>query len=689
MIILFHYKSFRKVVMERRTPLLIFLLGILVFCLPGCLPSTHKHSALCTDREVIYCEDFELLSPLVNIHNLTGTSWTISLEEILSHSVYELPVEGRSPEYLASIGYFNSEYENNSQSLLYTETINLTDATYATLYFNLLFLTESHWDGLIIIATQDHGESWIILEPQGGYPDTIKVKDSITPGYSGNVPYWMHEEVDLGLLLGSEVSLGFYFISDRAISHFGIALDDIVVDADIKVEAASDLMIQDYLEVNLVLPQEPLFKTEIPRANALVDTPCEGEESEILKESQRAFVKAVNESGNRFLVLHPESGNFCWVEQEYVWIENNHFDLPQLSDKKPEDLYLPVCVLSRTPILDDPACFSGTSVGEVPAGLPYHLQRAFVENGKIILVHIDPGGRPVRDTSEPGTYLKKAEKSGPKIEERDGSGGMLEVFINDYQQSCSFDRINPGQVICDGLSLDVAGPLQVEICWQGWDEGSRCPPGFGVNLEGEGCTILPGLDSCTPECPEGYLFSPGDGLCLINKNLLEKNQADELCPDEFLVNPEAGCCVSSASVGQNDCPDGYYYAPDISYCLRMPNEGVCPEGYFSQSEPAACIPEVGNVPPVCAAFIVNFPLPEVTVKESTHCWKGPGSSYETVSSLKPFEIVEVLGIGEVGEYLVVNNPDYQIPCWANRDDFYLGKLNLTILPVIPISSQDD
>lgn len=175
--------------MEIRTTLSIFLLGILVLCLPGCLPPTYDTNALCGDREVVYCEDFETLSPKIYTYNLAGTGWTISLEEILSQSIYKLPIEGRSPEYLASIGYLSSDYENSSQALLYTEIINLTDASSATLYFNLLYLTEPHWDGLILIATQDYGENWIILEPQGGYPDTINVEGIITPGYSGNKPY--------------------------------------------------------------------------------------------------------------------------------------------------------------------------------------------------------------------------------------------------------------------------------------------------------------------------------------------------------------------------------------------------------------------------------------------------------------------------------------------------------------------
>lgn len=679
--------------MEIRTTLSIFLLGILVLFLPGCLPPTYDTNALCGDREVVYCEDFETLSPKIYTYNLAGTGWTISLEEILSQSIYELPVEGRSPEYLASIGYLSSDYENSSQALLYTEIINLTDASSATLYFNLLYLTEPHWDGLILIATQDYGENWIFLEPQDGYPDTINIEGIITPGYSGNKPYWIHEEVDLAPLLGSEVSLGFYFLSDRDTAHFGLALDDIVVDADTKRKISSDSQIRDFPEVNLVLPQDPLIKTEIPRANALVNTPCEGEESEILKESQRAFVKAVNETRDRFLVLHPESGNFCWVRQEDVWIDQNDYHLPQLSDQKPEDLFLPVCALNRVPVLSGPACLGGTGSGEEGTNLlTYQIWSALVEMGRITTVVMDPRASFVEVSTQeiPDPRVSEMESiPGVIIDPGASPGGIISVSINDIKGTCALDKEHLGRVVCGDLSLDAAGPLQVEICWQGWDEGSRCPPGFGANPTGEGCTILPGPDSCTLECPDGYLFSPGDGLCQIKNNFLEDDRTEELCPDGFLVNPEAGCCVPSTAIGQSDCPDGYYYALDISSCKRVPNEGICPEGYISQVETAACIPEAGNVPPVCTSFEIVFPLPMVTVKQSTRCWKGPGSNYEIVSSLKPFTIVDVLGVGEVGEYLVVNNPDYQIPCWANRDDFYLDKLDLIILPIIPVSSKDD
>ena len=83
------------------------------------------------------------------------------------------------------------------------------------------------------------------------------------------------------------------------------------------------------------------------------------------------------------------------------------------------------------------------------------------------------------------------------------------------------------------------------------------------------------------------------------------------------------------------------------------------------------------------AFDFQIPRSEVTVKEATRCLKDPGTSNEIVSSLKPFDSVEVLGLGEDGETLVVTNPAYQIPCWAPLDDFYLDKLDLKILPIIP------
>ncbi|MGB2964679.1 MAG: hypothetical protein WBB69_11910 [Anaerolineales bacterium] len=670
--------------MVRKNPPLILILATLLFILTGCNPDTYNHSALCEDREVLFCEDFESEPFYVGYVAYQNLPWWVTDDGYLGNYT----AEGRSQGFLATCGKHVFFYDDDTANLLHTFEIDLSGAGSATLYYNLLYATETHWDGMIVVATTDWGSDWVILEPQGGYPDTILLDGQIIPGYSGHNTYWVHEQVDLSPVLGSDhLILGFYFASDWAINYRGVVLDDIVVDGDFTERSTWSQLTDDLLdefpvlpEMNLILPKDPLITTEIPRATAFMDTPCEGEVTEILKESQRAFVKAVNETGDRYSVLHPESGNFCWVSSEDVWIDGHDWDLPQLSDKKPEDLYLPVCGLRRTPIISDPACQTS---GET--SLPYQVKSALVENGKITTLVLDPG------TSSSGGDLQEIldpRISGidqlPEIsvDPGDGPGGIINLSLNGAQYACSLDKGQAGRIICDGLSLDAGGPLQISLCWQGWDKNTLCPPGFAADPGREKCQPLADLGACAQECPDGYSYSTGEGLCLVE--ITEEGKDTEFCPEGFSVNPDAECCVSSMTEDRGDCPAGYYYGLEGSACQPFPEDGTCPDGFIFQEEPATCIPETGSSAPVCAAIDIQLPNPEVTVKESAHCWRGPGSSYENVSSLKPFTIVEVLGIGEGGEYLVINNPKYQIPCWVKNENLYLDKLDMTILPFIPV-----
>jgi hypothetical protein len=698
-LITFFLKNIRKIVMARKNPLLILILATLLFILTGCNPDTYDHSALCEDREVLFCEDFEgIYRSNIWFQNWgSDPVWYVTDDERLEDLIYDLPIEGRSQDHLATVGLEHLDgrtnwygYTENAAHNLITYPIDLSGATSATLYYNLLFITELHWDGLVVLAVSgemDQWSNWTLLEPKEGYPDTIIFEGSIIPGYSGFNPYWIHEVVDLSPVLGSEVFIVFYFGSDDDFTDYGIVLDDIVVDAAFQ-EGTTPSQVSDdppdvYLalpDVNKIFPEDFLITPEIPRAIALVATPCEGEISEILKESQLAFVKAVNETGDRFSVLHPESGDFCWVSSEDVWIDGKDWDLPQVSDKQPEDLYLPVCGLRRTPIISDPACQTS---GET--SLPYQVKSVLVENGKITTLVLDP------ETSPSGG--DRQEILDPRIsgidqlpefsvDLGDGPGGIIILSLNGTQYACSLDKGQAGRIICDGLSLDAGGPLQISICWQGWDKNTLCPPGFAADPAREKCQPLADLGTCTPECPDGYSYSTGEGLCLVE--ITEEGKDTEFCPEGFLVNPDAECCVSSMAEDRGDCPGGYYYELEGSACQPFPEEGICPDGFIFQEEPATCIPETGSSAPVCAAIDIQFPNPEVTVKESAHCWRGPGSSYENVSSLKPFTIVEVLGIGEGGEYLVINNPTFQIPCWVKNENLYLDKLDMTILPIIPV-----
>ncbi len=71
-----------------------------------------------------------------------------------------------------------------------------------------------------------------------------------------------------------------------------------------------------------------------------------------------------------------------------------------------------------------------------------------------------------------------------------------------------------------------------------------------------------------------------------------------------------------------------------------------------------------------------------TVTKLTLCLTGPGNVYNVVSSLKPGTQVELLGVGSVAGWLVVQNPTYHQRCWVAAQDLQLDPaLNLSTLQV--------
>jgi predicted outer membrane repeat protein len=55
------------------------------------------------------------------------------------------------------------------------------------------------------------------------------------------------------------------------------------------------------------------------------------------------------------------------------------------------------------------------------------------------------------------------------------------------------------------------------------------------------------------------------------------------------------------------------------------------------------------------------------IEEAVPCYNGPGPMYAVVSSLQPGALVEIIGISENGDYIVILNPCYPgVPCWAEE-----------------------
>ncbi len=656
----------------------------------GCTSPAPGSSAPCSARDVELCEDFEDLSGNLGASQLLGSSlfsnWWVTADDDQSYLYPDFPVDGRSRDNMILLG--DGGYEDQEDSLLYTAEIDLANVESATLSYNLIYRTEEHWDGLVVFAIKGghkgfrDAENWMVLSPVKGYPDTVLINGTILPGYSGVTTIWREEIIDLAPVLGGKVILAFYFSSDDYLGDWGAALDDITINAAGTLVANQIGPALNLTELDLKLAGESFISSMIPRANVVTDTVCEGT-SELLLDGQRPYIKALNDPGDRALVLHPVSGQFCWVNQEEIWIDGDVRGLARISDLKPEDPFLPICASSFTPALIDPGCSTGTIISDFQNGLyPFQIQTALVNQGLITTVILVPA---VFDEASSGDGLLD-----PRISQPDGlenislfepAGGLLWVEIGESDQPCLLDQNQPDRVICGGLSLNAGGPIKLNLCWQGFGESMSCPPGFGKHPDG-GCVPLADLTECSPECPVGYHYSEIEGLCVLSQDPEEMAFNPNLCPSGLSVLSEASCCGGVEFQPSSICPAGFYYSYDQAFCSLLPPDGSCPEGYKLDPEKDNCIPGNLTTEIKCTKIEQLFPTFRVTVRESTRCYKDPVNRNEIIGSLKPFTIVEVLGIDEVGETLLIENPEYEVPCWASLDDFYPDKLDLSFLTII-------
>lgn len=665
-------------------PKLFIAIWFLFLCLvTGCLSRGSDFSESCEERQALFCEDFEGIDPTLGGNQLVSSTsvdhWWITSDEDQEYLFLGFPLTGRTRNNMILLS--SGLYGDNSTSFLYTREIDLTLATQASLSFNLIYRTEAHWDGLVVFAIKDGiaglkiPQNWVMLKPREGYPNSVLLNGSLAPGFSGNSAEWIHQEMELSPFLGQKLILGFYFVSDDYLSEWGVGLDDIVVEADIGSVESQPAGITDIPVDTLVFPLDPLSSPDLPRANPLTDAVCIGTGEEIPDLNERAIIKAVSEAGEHVLVLHPRAKSLCWVSQEDIWIDGDPTKLPKIAEKALAN-YLPISSFSHTPVLVDSGCLIGNE-----SSLPIRIQTALVENGKITTMLFESILPSEVDMPLVDTRIGSPEDF-PTLQPDFSPGGELWIGIDGTKTSCLADWIQPGRVLCLGLNLDISQPVQFEVCWQGWVESQSCPIGYFMDSAGTICGPIDEAVGCSLKCLPGYSLDDQSEICLIDTNeefLIEDPYA---CPPGFLSNPLVGRCQGQEYLSEINCPPGTYFEVNDNQCVILKEGDECPEGYRAQVDPKGCIPMNLSTTPHCKTFIFSYPSSEVTVRESTRCLKDPSNPNEIVSSLKPFDSVEVLGLGEDGETLVVNNPVYQIPCWASLDDFYLDNLDLNILPVI-------
>lgn len=113
-------------------------------------------------------------------------------------------------------------------------SVNLKEATEATLTFDQKYDIEQDWDYAFIQVSTDGGDTWTSLENENmvdtfssqGHP-AIKAQ---LPGFTGNKMEWSTETIDLSEYAGQEILLGFRYMTDWGTEGQGWFVDNIKIE---------------------------------------------------------------------------------------------------------------------------------------------------------------------------------------------------------------------------------------------------------------------------------------------------------------------------------------------------------------------------------------------------------------------------------------------------------------------------
>ncbi len=116
-----------------------------------------------------------------------------------------------------------------------THTFDLSGVDQARLQFWTWYDIEEDWDFAYVEVSTDGGQTWDILP---GRYTTSENKSGNSFGQAwtgisgdGDTPQWVQEEVDLSDYVGQVIDLRFEYITDDAVNHAGLLLDDITIPA--------------------------------------------------------------------------------------------------------------------------------------------------------------------------------------------------------------------------------------------------------------------------------------------------------------------------------------------------------------------------------------------------------------------------------------------------------------------------
>lgn len=111
-----------------------------------------------------------------------------------------------------------------------TRALDLTGAARAELTFRAWWQIEEHWDHAYVAVSDDGGATWAAL-PATSTSTRDPFRTAFGPSYTGASGGWREERVDLSAYAGREALLRFELVTDGAVHHSGICIDDVAVPA--------------------------------------------------------------------------------------------------------------------------------------------------------------------------------------------------------------------------------------------------------------------------------------------------------------------------------------------------------------------------------------------------------------------------------------------------------------------------
>ncbi|MBP7185053.1 MAG: PKD domain-containing protein, partial [Saprospiraceae bacterium] len=140
-----------------------------------------------------------------------------------------------SGSYAWVTGLTSANYDNNTESYLYTPNFDLTSLNTYVLKFKSKFITESTWDGFRVEYSLNKGDTWTVLSPSvapGWYnysnPNTDRPFPQNQAYFTGSygTAFNLYTK-DISSLAGNaNVAFRFVFKSDVSVTDVGIAIDD-------------------------------------------------------------------------------------------------------------------------------------------------------------------------------------------------------------------------------------------------------------------------------------------------------------------------------------------------------------------------------------------------------------------------------------------------------------------------------